>query len=96
MMTPPKTPPIQREMIAPAPHLMGNNRCSDCNVTAIWAGDHNYKVCPECYGVLWHTDWSSEERSVHRAERLARAAREAEREIARQMRIAERDKNAGG
>jgi hypothetical protein len=34
------------------------------------AGDGQLKVCPKCYAMLWHEDYSAEERRI-RAERAA-------------------------
>lgn len=51
----------------PAPHLTKSGTCSDCEVMFVWAGGTDYKICPECYSVLWHTDWTI-------AERLERSA----------------------
>src|SRR5262245_13868585 len=87
---PNRPPPIKREIVAPAPTLMGNNRCSDCNVTAVWAGNHDLRVCPECYNLLWRQDWGERERLSREAERLARATREAERQRDREERMEQR------
>ena len=74
--------------IPPAPKLFGQNHdlCSDCHVPFVWAGDENYKVCPKCYAVLWHTNWAYHEqvaRERKRAEeKRAAAKRAADREVA--------------
>jgi hypothetical protein len=94
----PRPPPIMRPTEPPAPVLTKHGRCSDCNTTAVWAGDHDLKVCPDCFALLWHEDWSAEERlrrqeAAARAaakDAAARAAREAAREAARQERAAAR------
>jgi len=59
---------------------MGNNRCSDCNVQFMWAGNHDFKICPECKAVLWHTDWSGAERRTLAATATENAKRERERQ----------------
>lgn len=78
-MTAPNRPaPIPRQYIAPAPRLTKDGFCSDCQVKAVLAGGDQLKVCPKCYALLWHQDWSAEEK-LKRAERaLAVAAANAE------------------
>jgi hypothetical protein len=57
---PPRLPAHRSEM--PAPHLTKDGRCSDCSVQAVLAGGDELKVCPQCYALLWHVEWSVEER----------------------------------
>jgi hypothetical protein len=47
---------------APAPRLTKDGHCSDCSVQAVLAGGDELKVCPQCHSLLWHVDWSVEER----------------------------------
>ncbi len=63
---------LWRELPAPAPHLTRKHTCSDCHVEAIEAADGDMIVCPKCFNMLWHRDWSAAER-----ERKAAAAAEA-------------------
>jgi len=58
----PRLPPIFKPKISPAPHLTSRGACSDCHVPAILAGDGDLKVCSRCYSVLWHRDYTGEER----------------------------------
>jgi hypothetical protein len=77
-------------MPAPAPHLTSAGRCSDCGVHAMPAGDGDLKVCPHCYALLWHADYSTHERQ-RKAEALERAtARAIEQKRRRQAIIDER------
>lgn len=41
----------------PAAALTMDERCSDCGVKPVLAGDRDLKVCPKCYSVLWHAVW---------------------------------------
>jgi hypothetical protein len=59
---PPRLPAHRSEMPAPAPRLTKDGRCSDCSVQAMLAGGGELKVCPQCHALLWHVDWSVEER----------------------------------
>jgi hypothetical protein len=69
-------------MLAPAPHLTGNNRCSDCGIHAMPAGSGEIKVCPQCYACLWRRDYREEERQ-HRTVLAAQAAERARNDKAR-------------
>jgi hypothetical protein len=72
MTAPNRPPPLMREIVAPAPQLTKNGRCSACDVTAVKIADGDMKVCPVCYAMLWHADWGAEERRK-RAEAAAKA-----------------------
>ena len=73
----PSVSSLWRERPADAPHLTRKRTCSDCHVEAVEAGDGQLLVCPRCYALLWHRDWSAEERK-RKAEQAAanKAARE--------------------
>lgn len=45
-----------------APYLTANDRCSACDQLAVSAGNDELKVCPHCYAVLWHHDYTEEAR----------------------------------
>jgi hypothetical protein len=62
--------PMQRPVHPPAPFLTSDGRCSDCNVKGRPAGERDLIVCPRCYALLWHADWSAEMRQK-RAEAAA-------------------------
>jgi len=87
----PTRPTWPHDPVPPAPHLTENGRCSDCGVSAMPAAGGEMKVCPACYGLLWHRDIEAHERKlaaaiVERAERARLAA--ANREEARLQRLA--------
>jgi hypothetical protein len=90
-MIQPKLPAIFRPLVPPAAHLTKHDCCSDCNVPAVLAGNGDLKVCPQCYSLLWHHDWSVEERQRRReaaaAAKAADAARQQAREAKRQERM---------
>jgi hypothetical protein len=90
-----KPPPYTRPYVAPAPTLTQHGRCSDCNVTAVLAGAGDLKVCPVCHGLLWHRDWSADERRRKEAAAARAAAEQAimaqERRAAQEARRAQRD-----
>jgi uncharacterized Zn finger protein (UPF0148 family) len=70
----PKPSSPARPLVAPAPELL-RERCSDCNVPAVSAGDGDLKVCPRCYAVLWQSSTKAEEtRRVAEQRKLAAAA----------------------
>ena len=48
-----------RPHVNPAPHLTSAGFCSDCGDKAITAAD-NMLVCPECFALLRHEDYSAE------------------------------------
>jgi len=65
-------------LVPPAPELRFG-LCTDCRVPPVIAGDGDLKVCPRCYAVLWHKDYTGEERRRRlEAQKLA-AEREAQR-----------------
>jgi hypothetical protein len=66
--------------VPPAPYMTKKGECSDCRQKYIEAGDGNYKICPKCYAVLWHTDWAAEEKRLR--EMAATAARAMQRAAA--------------
>ena len=74
---PAKMPVRRADMPAPAPVLTENDRCSNCNVKAISAGNGEMKVCPSCYAMLWSMSWSPTEHQLI-AQRMA-AERRAKR-----------------
>lgn len=88
-----KPPPPPRSTELPAPELTKHGRCSDCNATAVVAGDGEYKVCPHCYAMLWHRDWSADERlrrevaaaRLKAAQEAAVRRKEEQRETRRQI-----------
>lgn len=91
-----KPPPYTRPYVAPAPTLTQHGRCSDCNVTAVEAGAGDLKVCPVCHGLLWHRDWSADDRRRKEEAAAAKAAAEHEakaqaRRAAQQVRRAQGD-----
>jgi len=47
-------------MIPRAPHLTIENTCSECRVRPMPSPAG--KVCPNCYALLWHEDYSAAER----------------------------------
>jgi NMD protein affecting ribosome stability and mRNA decay len=69
----PRMPVFAPSLPAPAPRLTKDGFCSDCQVRAVLAGEDELKVCPKCYAMLWHADWSAEEKRI-RAERAILAA----------------------
>lgn len=76
-----KLPPLARPWAPAAPELTKHGRCSDCNVTAVLAGSGDLKVCPTCHALLWHRDWSGDDR---RRKETAATAIEAARAAARE------------
>ena len=78
MVAPKHPPPLQRERVAPAPWMDHDERCSDCDVKAVPAGEGLYKVCPRCFGVLWAVDRSVEARAAKTAAVAAAAEARAE------------------
>ena len=92
----PSVSSLQRERPADAPHLTRKHTCSDCSVPAIEAGGGELTICPKCFGVLWHRDWSAEERQRKAAVAAAnKAAREEALQYARaatQERLAARNR----
>ena len=89
----PRSAPTFRPVIPPAPYLTSRGACSDCHVPAIIAGDGDLKICPRCYGLLWHRDYSGEERRkrqeaarlVTAAANIRRAEKEAQQQLDREM-----------
>jgi hypothetical protein len=59
---PPRLPMRRPVLPPPAPLLTKDGCCSDCSVQAMLAGGGELKVCPQCHALLWHVDWSAEER----------------------------------
>jgi len=51
--------PLQRPHVDPAPHLTSAGSCSDCGRKAVTAAD-NMLVCPECFALLRHEDYTAE------------------------------------
>ena len=51
--------PLQRPHVDPAPHLTSVGSCSYCGCKAITAAN-NMLVCPECFALLRHEDYSAE------------------------------------
>jgi hypothetical protein len=51
--------PLQRPHVDPAPHLTSAGSCSYCGCKAITAAN-NMLVCPECFALLRHEDYSAE------------------------------------
>jgi len=81
-MTSPIHPPVpRREVLAPAPSLTGNNQCSDCHVRAVTLAGGDLKVCPQCFALLWHRDWSAEERERRLGERARLEAMRAQHHV---------------
>jgi hypothetical protein len=68
-----RPPVIRPDMPAPAPTLTDDWKCSDCGVKSVTAAGGDLRVCPKCYSVLWHVDWSEEGRRK-KEEALAAAA----------------------
>jgi hypothetical protein len=66
----------------PAPTLLKNWSCSDCNVSSIVIAQGEMRVCPKCYALLWHIDYSTEAQARRSAEATAR---ELERLEAKQL-----------
>ena len=48
---------IPRAEVSPAPFLMFG-LCNECQVVPILAGENDLKVCPKCYALLWHQDFT--------------------------------------
>ena len=71
MVAPKHPPPLKREQVDPAPWMDKDERCSDCGVKAVPAGEGLYKVCPHCFGVLWSLDRSAEHRAARAAAQAA-------------------------
>jgi hypothetical protein len=71
----PKSITFQWPAVPPAPELTNEGRCSDCGVKARFAGGQELAVCPRCFALLWHADWSEEMRQA-RAEAQAKVAAE--------------------
>ena len=68
-----------------AAQLTSHERCSDCNVKAVWAGERReLRVCPNCYSLLWHFDWSEAARLARERHRAEMAAHEEEVRALRQ------------
>ena len=93
MTAPSKPTTIYRPDVAPAPHLTGKGRCSDCDVTAVIAAEGDVKVCPKCFGVLWKRDLEAERKKAQAQEtiRIATAmkAEEARRRLEQAKQIGE-------
>ena len=64
-----------------------DGKCSDCKRAYIEAGNGDYKICPKCHSVLWHTDWEADER---RLRAVAAAAAKLYAEQAKQKRLEEK------
>lgn len=104
-MTAPTKPPLPSPWpyVPPAPILTKSGCCSRCQVPAILAGDRDLKVCPQCYALLWHVDYSEEVRAKREAAAVLAAARkreadEARREVREQKKRAQdanKDKDPG-
>jgi hypothetical protein len=56
----------------PAPTLTKTGCCSNCDVHAIWSDDNELQVCPKCYALLWHIDYTTKQ---EQQKELAAAAR---------------------
>lgn len=67
--------------IAPAPHLTPQGSCSECKVRATLVNGE-MKICPRCYALLWHRDWSQDEaaRAVQLTAQRLHAKTERERQ----------------
>jgi hypothetical protein len=82
-------PPILKRAIPPAPYLTSRGTCSDCHVPVVIAGDGDLKICPKCYGLLWHRDYAIEQRRARQAAAAAAAAatevRRAQKEAQKQL-----------
>ena len=83
MVAPKHPPPLQRERVDPAPWMDHDERCSDCGVKAVPAGEGLYKVCPRCFSVLWSLDRSAEHRAARAAAQAAAIDARAEAAIRR-------------
>jgi hypothetical protein len=91
---PPMPAPLQRPDVAPAPHLTGAGFCSDCGAKAITA-TNNMLVCPECFALLRHEDYSAElRRKQELISQKMKETRERNRQLdlERKARIAEERK----
>jgi hypothetical protein len=77
-------------MTAPEPFLTSTECCSECKVPALAAGGGDLKVCPRCYAVLWHRDYTEEARRFRAAQRAAAIAYERQAQIARDAIIDDR------
>jgi ribosome-binding protein aMBF1 (putative translation factor) len=81
-------------MIDPAPFLTKEGRCSECGVKPLILANSELLVCPRCYAVLWHRDYTAElKRKRLAAEAAAReqaAEAKAKREQEKQERLQRR------
>jgi hypothetical protein len=66
----PRMPPWQRPHVDPAPTMLKNWRCSACNVPSQVIADGEMRICPQCYALLWHQDYSAEARRAREAKAL--------------------------
>src|SRR5262245_30486140 len=90
----PRTPPVFRPSVPPAPHMTSRGACSDCHVPAVLAGGGDMKICPRCCAMLWHRDYAGEQRRQRQeAARLAseaanirRAEKETQKRLDRELR----------
>jgi hypothetical protein len=71
MTAPNKPTPYVRPYVSPAPILLKNWRCSECNVPSILIANGDLRICPRCYALLWHQDWSAEARKARSDAALA-------------------------
>ena len=78
---PPPSQPWIRETAPAAPFLTSNNTCSACSVRPMPSPAG--KVCPNCYSLLWHEDWSAAERQRKAELNALHAAAENERREAK-------------
>jgi hypothetical protein len=77
--SPPPAQPWARETPPPAPHLTSDNLCSACRVRPLSLRGGDLKVCPSCYALLWHADWSAAENERKAQLNLQRVAAGRER-----------------
>jgi hypothetical protein len=75
----------------PAAATLEADRCSDCGVKAIWAGERReLRLCPHCFTLLWHFDWVAAARGAR--ERAARERAEFEAQLAAQREQLKRER----
>jgi hypothetical protein len=75
--------PITRPAVPPEPHLTKSGCCSECKMRSLLIADGDLRICPKCFALLWHANWSANE---HRARATAIAAAEAVQKEAARLR----------
>jgi hypothetical protein len=84
---PPVWSPWSGVAVAPAPYLDGRSMCSECHIRALTLANGELKVCPRCFAVLWHADYSEEFRHQRMERERINAERRAEQKRIQDERI---------